>query len=90
LTKWNRIPRRRVEGTIPVSVCMMTTMMRVRKQGPTMKAKTEQGDNKKLTRTSSEESNCGGKDHKHISLLKCPWKGQSQEEVAQNYVHRLK
>ncbi len=38
-------------------------------------------DNNKLTRNSGEECKCGGKkDHKRISFLKCPWKGQSQEE----------
>jgi hypothetical protein len=43
----------------------------------------------KLTRTSGEECKCGGKDHKRISSMKCPWKGQSKEAVAQNYAKRL-
>jgi hypothetical protein len=53
------------------------------------RARTQQQDNNTLTRTSGEEYKCGGKDHTCISSLKCPWKGQSQQELAQNYAQRL-
>ncbi len=46
-------------------------------------------DNNKLTRKSGEECKCGGKDHKRISSSKCPWKGQSREEVTRNYEQRI-
>ncbi len=52
-------------------------------------AKRARKDNNKLSWTSGEECKCGGKDHKRISSSKCPWKGQSKEAVAQNYVKRL-
>jgi hypothetical protein len=51
------------------------------------RARTQQQD--RLTWISGEECKCGGKDHKRISSSKCPWKGQSQEVVTQNYERRL-
>ena len=55
----------------------------------TKKRKRRRKDNNTLTRSSGEECKCGGKDHKRISSSKCPWKGQSREEVTRNYEQRI-
>jgi hypothetical protein len=46
-------------------------------------------NNNKPTRNSSEECKCGGRDHKRISLSKCPLRGLLQVEVTENYGKRL-
>jgi hypothetical protein len=57
--------------------------------GESRTTKRARKDNNTLTRSSGEECKCGGKDHKRISSSKCPWKGQSREEVTRNYEQRI-
>jgi hypothetical protein len=55
---------------------------------PKKKRARKQGNNK-LTRKCSDECKCGGRDHQRTSSSKCPWKGLSKIQVAENYVKRL-
>jgi hypothetical protein len=49
----------------------------------------KQGDNP-LMRVMKKECKCGSKEnYRQISLLRCPWKGLSKEEVAQKYEKRM-
>ena len=53
------------------------------------RARTEPANDNQLTRTTRTECKCGGSDHKRITSLRCPWRGLSKVEVAQNYAQRL-
>jgi hypothetical protein len=53
------------------------------------KARTGEPNNNQLTRRTAKECKCGGGNHKRISSSRCPWKGLSKEEVAQNYEKRM-
>ena len=44
------------------------------------------GGEKQLTRKSGDKCKCGGQDHRRVTSSKCPWQGQSKEEVAANWV----
>jgi hypothetical protein len=57
-------------------------------EGP-RKKKARTKDGNKLTRNSSDECKCGGKDHKRTSSLKCPWKGLTRMQVAEKYMKRI-
>jgi hypothetical protein len=52
------------------------------------RARTETANDNQLTRTTRTECKCGGSDHKRITSLRCPWRGLSKVEVAQNYEKR--
>jgi hypothetical protein len=53
------------------------------------KARTDKKGNNPLQRVAKTECKCGSKDHRQMSLSRCPWKGLLKEEVAWNYEKRL-
>jgi hypothetical protein len=53
------------------------------------KARTGEPNNNPLTRSTPKECKCGGVDHKRISSSRCPWKGLTKVEVAQNCAKRM-
>jgi hypothetical protein len=57
---------------------------------PAKKKKRTINSNKRTSLRKKEEGcKCGGRDHQRITSGKCPWKGFSTSEVAENYERRV-
>jgi hypothetical protein len=53
------------------------------------KARKVKQNNNQVTRSTKMECKCGSKDHRRISLLRCPLRFFSKVEVAWNYEKRM-